>query len=284
MNPLPNKAIKPLSAIEHLWQASELAAGQGQVMPTGDRQLNAQLPGGGWPVGALVEVLQAHSGHNDWRLLLPALVQTQGVLVLVAPPHTPFAPGLAGQGLPPERLLCINPPTAFAPAARLWVAEQALRCKDVAAVLAWLPQARADALRRLQIAAAEHRKLLFVMRPAKAQHESSPAVLRLITSNPGVADAAHADPLAADTLLVNIFKRRGPPLEQPLALAARPARLGALLALSAQARTRRAQATHEAAAQPTVAESPGQAELLNFPLPAPAMPEEPHSALDRASA
>ena len=283
-----------MSAIDHLWQASELAAGQGQVVSTGDAQLNAQLPGGGWPVGALVEVLQAHSGHNDWRLLLPALVQTRGVLVLVAPPHMPFAPGLAGQGLAPERLLCINPPTVFAPAARLWVAEQALRCKDVAAVLAWLPQARADALRRLQIAAAEHRKLLFVMRPAQAQHESSPAVLRLITASPApsaasaadAADAANADPLAADALVVRILKRRGPPLERPLALPARPARLGALLALTAQARARRAQVAGGATASSRVAELPGAsqvaAQLLDFPLPP--LLQEPHGALDRASA
>ncbi len=204
-------------------------------MPTGSAELNAQLPGGGWPVGALVEVLQAQSGHNDWRLLLPALCQTSGVLVLVGAPHAPFAPGLAGQGLDPARLLCVNTAT---PAARLWAAEQALRCKDVAAVLAWLPQARADALRRLQICAAEHHKLLFVMRPLKAQNESSPALLRLSTSNS----------LEGGALLVNILKRRGPPLEQALTLMARPARLGTLLALAPLC--------------PTPAPS---AELLDFP-------------------
>ena len=218
MNPLPIHAIKPVAGIPQIWQADELAASQGHTVPTGDALLNAQLPGGGWPVGALIEVLQAYSGHNDWRLLLPALCRTQGALVLVGAPHAPFAPGLAGQGLDPARLLCIQTPT---PASRMWATEQALRCKDVAAVLAWLPQARADALRRLQIAAALHHKLLFVMRPARAQHESSPAVLRVITSNP----------LEGDALLVNIQKRRGPPLEQALTLVARPARLGALLAV-----------------------------------------------------
>ena len=306
MASLPTLAIKPTVAlsqtINHLWQASELAASQGQVMPTGDAQLNAQLPGGGWPVGALVEVLQAHSGHNDWRLLLPALVQTQGVLVLVAPPHMPFAPGLAGQGLPPERLLCINPPTPFAPATRLWAAEQALRCKDVAAVLAWLPQARADALRRLQIAAAEHRKLLFVMRPVQAQHESSPAVLRLITSNPTAA-ATSADPLATDALMVHILKRRGPPLQQPLALLARPARLAALLALKTPKTSRRqadplagepvAPSSTESLVSPSAEPfthriSPtgvapqALAALLDFP--SPPLAQEQHDALDRAAA
>ena len=243
MKPL---SINALQGIADIWQASELATSQGQVAPTGSAELDAQLPGGGWPVGALVEVLQAQTGHNDWRLLLPALCRAQGqrhdpaqvqvpgqgqahvqariqaivagVVVLVGAPHAPFAPGLAGQGLDPARLLCVQ---TEPPASRMWAAEQALRCKDVAAVLAWLPQARADALRRLQISAAEHQKLLFVMRPAKAQNESSPAVLRVATSNAPDGDA----------LLVHILKRRGPPLAQPLRLAARPARLGVLLAL-----------------------------------------------------
>ena len=207
-----------LQDIDDVWTASELATSQGKVIPTGSPELNAQLPGGGWPVGALVEILQDQSGQNDWRLLLPALAKTTGVLTLVGAPHAPFASALAGQGLNPHRLLCIN---TDMPSNRMWATEQALRCTEVTAVLAWLPLARAEQLRRLQMSAAEHSKLLFVMRPVKAQNESSPAVLRLITSNPAQGDA----------LLVTIFKRRGPPLAQTLVLAARPARLGALLAL-----------------------------------------------------
>jgi protein ImuA len=53
-----------------------------------------------------------------------------------------------------------------AAAARLWACERALRCADVAAVLAWLPQARIGDLRRLQLAAAQRESLLFVLRPA----------------------------------------------------------------------------------------------------------------------
>ena len=292
LNPLPTNAIKPIAGNPQIWQADELAASQGHTLPTGDALLNAQLPGGGWPVGVLVEVLQAHAGHNDWRLLLPALVKTEGVLVLVGAPHAPFAPGLAGQGLDPARLLCVNTAT---PAARMWAAEQALRCKDVAAVLAWLPQVRADSLRRLQISAAEHRKLLFVMRPARAQHESSPAVLRVITSNPVASNS-----LLEDALLLHILKRRGPPLEQALTLVARPVRLGVLLAVGRKARAAgeaetwgriaitgsrsEAQDSVDRALTP-ISASPASlafpaAELLHF---APKSPE-PRHALDRAAA
>jgi protein ImuA len=201
-----------------VWRADELACAAGATVATGHPALDAQLPGGGWPVGAISEILQLHSGQNEWRLLLPALRHAApGPVVLVGPPHVPFGPGLWAQGFEARRLLWV---TESAPAARLWAAEQALRCAEVVAVLAWLPQVRAEQLRRLQIAAQEHSKLLFVLRPAQAQSESSPAVLRLLASTSPDGDA----------LLLHILKRRGPPLEQPLSLPARPARLAVLLA------------------------------------------------------
>ena len=201
-----------------VWRADELARPPGAVLTTGHLPLDAQLPGGGWPVGALVEILQAQSGQNEWRLLLPALARSPaGPVVLVGAPHMPFGPGLSAQGLTTERLLWI---TVAQPASRMWACEQALRCADVAAVLAWLPQARADQLRRLQMAASEHAKLLFVMRPARAQAESSPAVLRVLV-------ALQAD---SDELHIEILKRRGPPSIQALVMPARHGRMAALLA------------------------------------------------------
>lgn len=216
----------PLESHAGIWRADALARPAGAVLATGHAALDAQLPGGGWPVGALVEILQAHSAQNEWRLLLPALARAgTGPVVLVGAPHLPFGPGLAAQGLVPERLLWIR---TSAPAARMWACEQALRCAQVEGVLAWLPQTRADQLRRLQMAASEHRKLLFVMRPARAQTESSPAVLRLLASLQPDGDGVQLE----------ILKRKGPPLAQPLQLPARPARLAALLAHDGPGRLR----------------------------------------------
>jgi protein ImuA len=219
--PLPTRLARELPS---LWRADELARPVGAVVPSGHAALDAQLPAGGWPVGSLVEVLQAqtHQGsqhvnsHCEWRLLLPALVQGRGPVLLVGAPHSPFGPGLAAQGLDPQRLLWV---VAQAPAQRLWATEQALRCADVCAVLAWLPQVRAEQLRRLHIAASNHAKLLFVMRPQAARQESSPAVLRVLVRG-------------QDALELHILKRRGPPLAQPLSLPARTARLAALLAVT----------------------------------------------------
>lgn len=202
-----------------VWHADALATSVGRVLATGDAVLDAQLPGGGWPLGALSEILQPVGVHSEWRLLLPALACSgTGAVVLVGAPQQPFGPALGAQGLQLQRLLWVMAQTS---AQRLWATEQALRCADVDAVLAWLPQAHADPLRRLQMAAAEYDKLLFVLRPEQAQHESSPAVLRL-----------WAGPDASGALEVRVLKRRGPPLQQTLRLSARPARLAAMLAAS----------------------------------------------------
>ncbi len=201
-----------------VWHADELASPVAAVLATGHAALDAQLPGGGWQVGDMVEILQAQSGQNEWRLLLPALATSKpGPVVLVGAPHMPFGPGLAAQGLALERLLWI---TATEPAPRMWACEQALCCTDVVAVLAWLPQARAEQLRRLQMAAGKHAKLLFVMRPAHARTESSPAALRLLVSLKAGNDGVQLE----------VLKRRGPPLAQAINLPARNRRMAALLA------------------------------------------------------
>lgn len=209
-----------------VWQADQWGASRERVQGTGHAALDAQLPGGGWPLGALTEVLQpAHCTH-EWQLVLPALVQLArqqpGVVMLVAPVHEPFAPVLQAHGLPPERLCRVTPGDA---ASALWVSEQALRCGDVLAVLAWLPQAQSAALRRLQLAAAQRQSLCWLFRPASVSQQASPAPLRLLVEG-------------ANPMHLRILKRRGPSLAQTLVLPACGQHLGRVL--EAQALRRRA--------------------------------------------
>lgn len=193
--------------------------------------LDAQLPGGGWPIGALTEVLQPNPSRHAWQLLQPALAQATaarpGSMVLVAPPFEPFAPALQAAGLPPARLCKVQPgaaATGKTATAALWAAEQALRCRDVLAVVAWLPQALPDQLRRLHLAAAQMGQLLWVFRPAGVRQQASPAPLRLWVQE----DVTQ--PLA---MQVQVLKRKGPPLAQPLVLPAGSARLAQVLAAGA---------------------------------------------------
>lgn len=204
-------------AFPNTWLGTDLA-GEACALPSGHAALDAQLPGGGWPVGSLVELLQDRPEAHAWQLLLPCIAQTvqekQGPVVLVGPPAVPFLPSLAARGLPADRLLWIR---ADKPAARLWASEQALRCADVVALVAWLPQVRVPELRRLHLAARQHRKLLFVVRGTQAARQASPSPLRLVLDG-------------IEHLQVRIVKRKGPPLETTLHLPAQAARMQALLA------------------------------------------------------
>ena len=61
------------SDLASVWRAESLAVHE-QVRASGHPALDAQLPGGGWPEGALVELLQDRPAQHLWQLLLPALV------------------------------------------------------------------------------------------------------------------------------------------------------------------------------------------------------------------
>jgi protein ImuA len=205
-------------AVPNVWRVTDLA-GEEAALPSGHAALDKHLPGGGWPVGSLVELLQDRPEAHAWQLLLPALASAVkdkggGPVVLVGAPAEPFLPSLAAQGLPADRLLWIR---ADKPAARLWASEQALRCADVIALIAWLPQVRVPELRRLHLAARQHRKLLFVVRGTQAMQQASPAPLRIVLEG-------------VDELQLRIVKRKGPPVDQPLKLRAHAARVEALLA------------------------------------------------------
>lgn len=209
-------------SLPNVWRAPELACAGERVVATGHAALDAQLPGGGWPVGNLIEILQRRAGRHAWQLLLPALAAGEaGPVVLVNAPHLPFGPALNAQGLAPSRLLKVQAPHAQA---ALWASEQALRCADVAAVMAWLPRCRGADLRRLHLAASQNGKLLFVFRGVEARGESSPARVRIELEE-------------SEELRVRILKRRGPPLASAIELPSQPMRLKHLLESRRNVRT-----------------------------------------------
>lgn len=151
---------------------------------TGRRGLDARLPGGGWPKASLIEILIDAPGLGEIQLLLPAMVRSQRKrdgdvpwVVWIAPPHEPFAPALAQQGINLSRFMIVRPPTATE---ALWAAEQALSSGVCAAVLLWLKGSDDRWLRRLKLAAEEGGALGVLFRPERHRFEASPAVLRLV--------------------------------------------------------------------------------------------------------
>ncbi len=184
-----------------IWRGGDLPSALQPALSSGFSSLDAELPGGGWPVGTLTEVLGDGEGVGELSLLLPLLARLtrEGLGVAwVAPPYLPYAPALALAGVDLKHCLVV---TAAATQDALWVAEQALRSGACGAVLAWLDRNGAPvdyrALRRLQLAAEAGRAMGFLYRPARMATIPSPAPLRLSLA----AQDAH--------LLLRILKRRG---------------------------------------------------------------------------
>jgi protein ImuA len=267
----------PAAVDASLWRGCELAGQQAtRVQASGWPELDAELPGGGWPLGALTEVLSPQSGVLEWRLCAPALkpvVAAGGTVLVVAPPQVPHLPGLGQMGLEPSRLVWVQ---AEAPAQRLWATEQLLRSGACAAVLAWLPQVRPEQLRRLQLAAQGGQALLWAFRPEAARHEASAAPLRLLAS-PGrpLGGPARGAAGALASIQLQLLKRRGPVHEQALQLPAWPEALRAVSPprLRPAAPPRRAPVR---AAQPAPEQGQGQEAHAQVPasalLAAPARP------------
>jgi cell division inhibitor SulA/protein ImuA len=179
-------SLADLLADARVWKLKDGAAAPSRpVWPTGNPTLDARLPGGGWPTASLVEILLDATGLGEVQLFLPALVQAQQPrvgadipwLVWIGPPHEPYAPALAQNGLILERLLIVRPTTATE---ALWAAEQALASGVCAAVLLWLKGSDDRWLRRLKLAAEEGGALGVLFRPERHRFESSPASLRLL--------------------------------------------------------------------------------------------------------
>jgi hypothetical protein len=166
-------------------------------------ELDKALPGGGWPLGALTELLPSQHGIGELQLVLPALAALSWAgkrVVWLAPPHLPYAPALAAAGVDLAHLAVVR-----APGRRdaLWAAEQALRSGSCHALLGWFRRAGYDELRRLAVAAEGSAAWVTLFRPPEAARESSPACLRLALEPEGV---------------VHILKRRGAPAAMPLRL------------------------------------------------------------------
>jgi protein ImuA len=206
------------SVSQAIWRGTEVGQAGQAVIATGFPALNAQLPGGGWPCNSLTELLQPQPSLCEWRLLSPALaglVASGGQILLVGPPKRPHAPGLVKLGISEKNLVWI---AADTPAERLWCTEQLVKGNPRGgAILAWLPQARAEQLRRLQVHAQSCDCPVFLFRPEAAQLDASPAPLRVLTM------------LGNDwELHVRILKRKGALLDGTIVLSSIPGTLASV--------------------------------------------------------
>lgn len=206
-------ATAPEALHPALWRASQMARGHTRCIDTGHLTLSSQLPGGGWPVGTLVDLLVQQPGIGELRLLAPALSKVAGRrIVMLQPPHAPQTIALAGLGIPPESLLWLRSERT---ADALWAAEQVLRSGSCGALLFWpdhrassarQAHVRAESLRRLHLAAQQGETLFYLFRPLAAAIDPSPAPLRLSVRP------------AQGGIDIGFVKRQGPRRDEPLFL------------------------------------------------------------------
>ncbi len=226
-----------------LWRASQIARSPGLYVSTGYPEISAQLPGGGWPLGNLIEVMTPRAGIGELQLFRHAL-SDQGTpghaegnrqhargngSVATDPSARDIPSADSGPRLRNAQdqrpIVLIQPPYVpqtcawaqwgVAPsrllwlspqgmADALWAAEHILNSGAFAALVLWQDTLRDAALRRLQLAAQKGDTLFVLVRALSAARQSSPAPLRLALQ-----------PVPAG-LQVHIVKRRGSAVEHPV--------------------------------------------------------------------
>ncbi len=161
-----------------LWRGKQISH-RIHTLSTGHTALDEALPGSGWPMGAVTELVNDTAGCGELSLLLPVLArlsQENHWITMIDPPWIPYPSALHGHGLALEKLLLIHTQNRRE---SLWASEQVVRGISGGAMLAWPGALSFGELRRLQLAAKYSRKTVFLFRKQKAASTSSPATLRL---------------------------------------------------------------------------------------------------------
>lgn len=160
---------KLVTATPRLWRGHSAVGGAIKTLPTGFQGLDRLLPGGGWPLGAMIELLVPVAGIGELRLAAPVLRTVTSAAqhaALIAPPYLPFAPALEHARIDLQYLLLVR--TRRSEQA-LWAADKALRNPACSLLLLWTDaNIPGHALRRLQLAAREGNTTLLLYRPETA--------------------------------------------------------------------------------------------------------------------
>ncbi len=182
-------SLEKLLENPRVWRGSSQIDARARLV-SGYPELDRCLPGGGWPLEALTEILIGQYGMGELRLLMPALAQLSaeeiqthtgeytepGWIAWVAPPFQPYAPALQQYGIDLSRMLIVRPKDD---SELLWSAEQALSSGTCAAVLLWPDTLDDKGSRRLQLAAEKGHSWAIAFRPLAARQQPSAAALRL---------------------------------------------------------------------------------------------------------
>ena len=187
-----------------IWRGNEHSRAGSAVIASGFDALDETL--GGWPLGALIEIIARREGIGEVSVLLPALARLsrdERWVALINTPYIPYAPALFHAGIDLAKVVVIR---AMGTADTVWAMEQALRSGTCSAVLGWPATMTEQAIRRLQLATETGRALGIYFTQPGAIPRTSPVPYRLQIDG------------TIDGIRVEVLKRRGGGLASPLRL------------------------------------------------------------------
>ncbi|MDA0280181.1 MAG: translesion DNA synthesis-associated protein ImuA [Proteobacteria bacterium] len=163
-----------------LWRGCDMAGQSMHGRSTGFTQLDAILPGRGWPEKGLMEIITPHWGMGELQLLIPLMrsIVEQGKWILwISPPYLLYAPALVQAGINTDQVLVVKLDTSCKDA--LWSMEKALQTENCGLVLAWQNWLPTKVLRRLQLAAETGDTLGVLFKHHDSEHSPSPIRLKI---------------------------------------------------------------------------------------------------------
>lgn len=193
---------------QDIWRGTKTEKSE-SVIATGFATLDHCLPSGGWPRGALTEILVENLIHSPLWLILPALhkiMTCRAWQVWISPPALPYPPGLDQNGLRLSKMLLVD---AQSHADLLWSTEQSLRSRACSAVICWPGKLNRAGMRRLQLAAEYGDTWGICFQDYSARDNHSMAALRIQCRE------------TADGMKIDFLKCRGGPLHQDIPVARR---------------------------------------------------------------
>jgi cell division inhibitor SulA/protein ImuA len=214
-----------LESNRNLWRGRDHKGESSDTIATGFAELDTMLPAGGWPMQGLVEMVSERWGVGELQLFLPLmrhLIARGNWVLWIAPPYSPYAPGLAQAGIDLRRILIVGGSNAplrseafwgkkaapepvsserLSSKEALWSMEKALQTQHCGLVLAWHSQLPQPTLRRLQLAAITGKTLGVVFMSKNSEHSPSSMRLKIKSSESDGAESAYAE--------VGLLKARG---------------------------------------------------------------------------
>lgn len=240
--PLATHKAQAIELLRRQIRNSQATGDQRNYQPTGLSTLDRLLPGGGIPVGSVIEWVSETPGHAATSLALrsaAALLQRPGCIAVIDEGRDFFPAVAPALDIPLSRILLVQVPPGSRPlptkspvhlgrpprqppsstaeihSEALWALEQTARCRGVRVVLGWLDRCTSAVVRRLQLAVEHSGVTVMLVRPATALKQPSFADLRLkVHALPFLTSSSqhHSDhPLHTDTLSPRFANSDTPP-------------------------------------------------------------------------